>query len=512
MRVKPRVNDEVRMLKYINVHLSVLLAAYSSLTIAASDSTDIMINLRQMSLEELMKVEITSSTLSAESLKSVPSSVTIFTRKQIQQLGINTLEELMNHVPGYQNYVSDTNQSSYSSRSRRVASGSREVLVLLDGQRLNNDLFGNAGAIQPLSLKNVAKVEFIRGPGSAIYGANAFLGVINVMTVNDISEVDVSTGSFQQRQISLNVNTEAGAFNSNLTIESQSGDGELLSRYDPITANFIDSHQETSQKSIYWRARWNDGSDGGLSLQARHLENISDGGYFSGRASDAYNRFDFGSSFFALQYKKTLNENWEFSSRISDSLYEYQAEFLAAKTPSEVEVIGRINMEGNDRSFENQLRWHQGSAKAMLGMDYTRNSVDRVESSAQFLPAPPNPSSNAFGTDVRQVRSWYGQWQDELRQNWTYILGIRRDDYSDIKGHTSPRAGLIWGVDESNTLKLLYGEAFRAPARNETSATNPSQLGNPNLQPEISKTLEFVWMKTGEHYYGTVSLFDTKIT
>jgi len=465
-----------------------------------------------LSLEELMQIKVTSATLTEENLQSVPASMTVFTRTQIQHLGINTLEELMNYVPGYQNYLSDTNQSSYSSRSRRIASGSREVLVLLDGQRLNNDLFGNAGAIQPLSLKNVARVEFLRGPGSAIYGANAFLGGVSVVTSNSINEVNVSTGSFQQRQASVNLSGDMGSLHSDLSIETHHSDGEELSLYDPITASFIDSQQETKQQSIYWRAHWDNESGGRLSLQARRVDNTSDGGYFSGRANDTYNRFDFGSSFLALEYQHVFNENWELSSRISDSLYEYQASLLAGKTPAGGLVIGHFNFEGNDRAIENQLRWHKGSAKALLGFDYTRNSIGKVDSSAQFLPNPPNEPGEAFGTDTRNVRAWYGQWQDELIQNWSYILGIRKDDFSDAGGQTSPRLGLIWQADISNTLKLLYGEAFRAPARNETSSTNPTQLGNPNLQPEVSKTLELVWAKTSKQHYSAVSLFDTKIT
>jgi len=468
--------------------------------------------LTDLSLEQLMQVNVTSATLTEENLQSVPASMTLFTRTQIQQLGINTLEELMNHVPGYQNYTSDTNQSSYSSRSRRIASGAREVLILLDGQRLNNDLFGNVGAIQPLSLKNVARVEFLRGPGSAIYGANAFLGVINVVTANSINEVDISTGSFEQRQASMNVSGVMGNLHSDLSIETHQSDGEELSIYDPIFASFIDSQQETKQQSIYWRARWENESGGGLSLQARRVDNTSDGGYFSGRASDTYNRFDFGGSFLALKYQHVLNENWEFSSRISESLYEYNATFLAAKTPSDVLVIGRFTLEGNDRTIENQLRWQQGTAKALLGFDYTRNSMDKVDSSAQFLPNPPNAPGPAFGSDTRNVKAWYGQWQDELIENWSYVLGIRKDDFSDAGGQTSPRLGLIWQADASNTLKILYGEAFRAPARNETSSTNPSQLGNPNLKPEVSKTFELVWTKTSKHHYSSISLFDTKIT
>jgi len=64
------------------------------------------------------------------------------TQSQIRQLGANTLKALMNHVPGYQSYRSDHTNTTFSSRSRHLANATHEVLLLLDGQRLNHDFAG----------------------------------------------------------------------------------------------------------------------------------------------------------------------------------------------------------------------------------------------------------------------------------------------------------------------------------------------------------------------------------
>ncbi|WP_198559810.1 TonB-dependent receptor [Colwellia sp. 12G3] len=458
-----------------------------------------------------MEINVTSATLSDQTLQTVPASITVFTRKQIQQLGVSTLEALMSHVPGYQNYNSDGNSQSYSSRSRRLAANSREVLVLLDGIRLNHDLFGSVGVTElTVSMKNVERVEFLRGPGSAIYGANAFLGVVNVITASGLNEADVSAGSFGQRQASMNISAEIGNFDSNLSVESHTIDGEDRSIYDPVTASFINSQQKIEQQSLYWRGHWSDDVGGGLGLQVRLVKQSTDGGYFAGIASDTFNRFESNSHFFSLHYQHVFNENWELSSRLYNSPYLYQpSQYLAAKEPL---VLVHASIKGNDSGIDNQLLWHQGSASALLGFDHTRNSMDQVDLSLQFFPAPSNPPVEAFSTETRRVNAWYMQWQDELSQDLTYILGVRKDSYSDVEGHVSPRLGLIWQADANNSLKLLYGEAFRAPSRNELSIKNNAvQLGNPNLTPEISKTFELVWSQTGTQYYSSVSLFNTEI-
>ena len=464
----------------------------------------------KLPFEALMK--ITASTLTEETLQTVPASITVFTRKQIQQLGINTLEELMNHVPGYQSYPSDNIAPAYSSRSRRLGASNREVLVLLDGQRLNLNPFGNPGLYR-LSLKNVARVEFLRGPGSAIYGANAFLGVINIITVSDLNEADVSTGSFQQRQASVNVSAEAGSLYSDLSVESHSSHGEARSIYDPVTARFVASNQETQKQSFYWRVQWRDGAGGGLGLQVHHMEDNDDAGYLVGTASDTYNHIEGYSRFWALHYRHVFNEHWDISSRLYDLPFLSDATFLAGTTPLGALVVGRLTLKGNDSGVENQLRWHQGSAKALLGLDYTRSNMDQVDMASRVPPGAFSAPAEVFRTNTRRVSAWYAQWQDELRQDLTYILGIRKDNFSDVEGHTSPRLGLIWQAGTNDTLKLLYGEAFRAPARNELSIKNNGfQLGNPSLKPEISKTFELVWAQIGAQHYSSVSVFDTNIT
>ncbi len=145
-------------------------------------------DLFSLTLAELTRVTITTSTLHDETLHSTPSSISVITSQDIDRLGVFRLEQLMNYIPGFQAYRTDQLglQTTFSSRGRRLGSAGREVLILLNGLRLNGGWAGGMADIDTyISLENIEQVEFIRGAGSAIYGSNAFLGTINIITKSD---------------------------------------------------------------------------------------------------------------------------------------------------------------------------------------------------------------------------------------------------------------------------------------------------------------------------------------
>ncbi|MBN1960581.1 MAG: TonB-dependent receptor plug domain-containing protein [Deltaproteobacteria bacterium] len=132
-----------------------------------------------------------------------PSSVTVFTRKDIMRLGVRTIERLLNFVPGFQGTTDNGNGVFRISVRGRNTTEHDYVLVLIDGQRLN-DMF-TGGAINPIAIENVEQVEIIRGPGSALYGANAFLGVIDIKTNRKRNNSMVASGDLNNRYVAINL-------------------------------------------------------------------------------------------------------------------------------------------------------------------------------------------------------------------------------------------------------------------------------------------------------------------
>ena len=153
--------------------------------------------LGKMSLNDLLNVDVSVASKVESSAADAPSSVTVFTREEIRRMGVTTLQELLNFVPGFQS-MREVEQGWYDTIGARGRSNalSDSVLVLVDGQRVNDLYTGGAALLnRMMAVENIRQVEIIRGPGSALYGANAFLGVIDVKTLNGVDSLWLGIGN-----------------------------------------------------------------------------------------------------------------------------------------------------------------------------------------------------------------------------------------------------------------------------------------------------------------------------
>lgn len=246
-------------LLFISLLLTAPLGAF-----AASNAADLL----SLSLEDLMQIKVVSSTLTEKNLRTVPSSVTVFTNTQISAMGIDYLDELLNFVPGFQAFRQADSGGEYyhTSRGGRSGTSSREVLILIDGKRINAEFA--AGSVHMISLKNIEKIEIIRGLGSAIYGSNAFLGVINITTVKNKSMLALLAGSNNRTQAQLFKTAQLGDWNLDFfgdvyrdkgqkyLIENPSTHAPYQSR-DPIDGYDVDVKfgSENSQLSLTYFSR-----------------------------------------------------------------------------------------------------------------------------------------------------------------------------------------------------------------------------------------------------------------
>lgn len=202
------MNETHHILKRVSL---VILFLFSS--IIAQDEPNSTKKLRDLTIAELMNVIVISASKSEEEIVDAPSSVIVFTHKEIESMGISSLEELLNFVPGFQT-TRDVEQGTATRISARGRSSalSESILFLLNGQRLNDLYTGGASLLnRMIPVENIKQVEIIRGPGSALYGSNAFLGVVNIQTLDDINSFDIKFGTENSREIAANFTQDYGA-------------------------------------------------------------------------------------------------------------------------------------------------------------------------------------------------------------------------------------------------------------------------------------------------------------
>ena len=152
-------------------------------------------DLTQLSVDDLAKIQVTSASKKAESLSEAPAAIYVLTNEAIRDGGFTTLPEALRTVPGL--YVVQTNSHSWQVSTRGFSGiDNRKMLVLVDGRSVYSAAFGGVfWDLEDVPLENIDRIEVIRGPGGALWGANAVNGV------KEISRIDASRRRCSQCQV-----------------------------------------------------------------------------------------------------------------------------------------------------------------------------------------------------------------------------------------------------------------------------------------------------------------------
>ncbi|PCK00130.1 MAG: hypothetical protein COA42_23920, partial [Alteromonadaceae bacterium] len=245
------------------------------------------LDLSSWSLEQLLQLKITGSTLTPESLSVVPAAVTAFSHEEIARMGLDTLDELMNLVPGFQSYRSSIAppHSLFSSRGRRIGFPAAEILIVVDGQRVDEPrTSGSVNVIPKYPLMNIERVEFIRGPGAAVYGSNAMMGVVNIITRSDANEVSLGYGNLHRRKAYFLSSHQIGEMEISLFAHIETDDGDEYRVPDTFSTNTITTDDPGEFANVNAKFQW-----GSTQLTLQHNQYRSENFYVLGRLSNGFN-------------------------------------------------------------------------------------------------------------------------------------------------------------------------------------------------------------------------------
>jgi iron complex outermembrane receptor protein len=149
---------------------------------ALGAAEDASLDFADMSIEDLMDLEVTSVSKHAESLSAAPAAITVITAEDIRRSGHTSVPEVLRMVPGLQVARIDASRWAISSRGFAGLLSSK-LLVLIDGRSVYSPTSsGVYWDVQDVRLEDIERIEVIRGPGGTLWGANAVNGVINIIT------------------------------------------------------------------------------------------------------------------------------------------------------------------------------------------------------------------------------------------------------------------------------------------------------------------------------------------
>jgi iron complex outermembrane receptor protein len=526
-----------------------------------------------MSLEQLMQVPIEVATGSAKPISEAPAVVTVITAEDIELMGATCLAEVLETVPGFHMPTSDRFAQVTSTVVRGLRTTSNvHVLVLLNGVPITDLQSGGPPVMLHLPVSAIAKVEVIRGPGSAVYGADAFAGLVNVFTKDaadiDGTEIGFRGGSFDFRNAWLQHGSSVGEWDLSLSLEWQQSDGDT-DRVIPADAQGLFDMIFSTNGSLArgpLDTRF-DVLNGHLGLH-RGNWNIRLWGYESrdqgllmgvGGALDPAGHSDSSIFHGDLTYKNSdFNEDWDLTATLSYLHDENDAYFkifppgvvlpigpsggidftsLADHGPTFFSdgYIGYPGTTGKTLSFDTfALYTGLEQHRFRVGVGYTDQELD-IRDRANYglgildedtLGGPPPAVVDGTLTDntgtpftfmpPSERNLWYVSLQDEwkISESWEATLGVRYDDYSDFGGTVNPRLALVWSGAQGLIVKLLYATAYRAPAFGELYKwNNPIGLGNENLDPEEIDTAELVFdYQPTSRFRAILNLFSSDIS
>ena len=473
------------------------LAASADSAAAAGGTND----LTQLSLQELMAVKIEQvSTPSRFTQKAAeaPSSVSVITSEEIQVYGYRTLADILKGVRGL--YVSNDRSYSYLGIRgfSRPSDYNSRVLLLVDGHRMNDALFGSGfiGNEFVLDADLIDRVEIVRGPSSSLYGSSAFFGVINVMTKRaaDIQPAEVSAEIGEEETYKGRLSIAGTLTNSGLQYvlsgsyyDSQGNRNLYFPEFDSPANNHGVAHNLDREHAwnLYGSLTWNDFTfSAAYVARDKHIPTASWQSLFN---DPLYNTED-DHGYLDLKWQKSLDENNDVMARVYGDDYRYTA--LYPNTPA---IAGNDGSSRDDDVAETLgaevqwvRRWHEHVFT--LGGEVLDN-LRQDQAYYDVYPRVVYLNDRHASLDA----AFYGQADIAVRTNLHLSAGLRYDYYEDFGGTANPRLALIYSPRDRTTLKLMYGTAFRAPNMFEMRyQTLPSNLANYHLEPETIQTYEVV--------------------
>jgi outer membrane receptor for ferrienterochelin and colicins len=476
--------------------------------------------LLDMELEALQDVKITTATRRPQPLGEVPATVYVFTREDFARYGFRDLKDVLKNAPGIEYGYP---QSWLQGGQRGFAGSWSQTRLLINGRDTNLIFSGEAYIADQFPLHDVEKVEIINGPASALYGPDAFVGLINIVTRNSENSkpgttISAYAGALDElgdrRQVAASSVQKFGAagvswgvaYNQRHGVDA--GEfvrtpafsevlGDVRQRVMDLGKRYKDyNHSLSAHSDVRYQWTTNDKLNVGF-----HVWNNFDGGSqenaevsfsdFRDHRQQLHgyggyeHRFEGAPIKVALDYHFLMEDNEiDFAERGGvDPLPPRILEFRSENNERH-KLVGQVDFDLS--RYNNYL---------LIGGWYRDTSIDKIRFTlAQFDQLEPFSEQEERAIFIQDQQSFF---DDRLQ----LTAGFRYDDHNIYGNVSTPRGGVRYAFTDECALKLMYGEAFLAPTIFELG-------GNRDLKPATMESSEVAFHFTpGKHITGQVSYY-----
>jgi len=453
-----------------------------------------------------------------QKVHEAPAAVTIITAEHIRKYGYQTFAQVLDSVPG----LFTTNDRNYGYLGirgfNRPGDYNTRVLILIDNHRMNDAVYdqGAIGTEAPIDVDVIDRVEIIKGPASSLYGTNAFFGVINVITKRgrDLKGAEVSgeASSFNTYRGRLSYGNKFSNGVEMLLSGSYSGsEGHRELFYPEFSSTNNGIAKDADKDNFYYytgKLTYGDFTlTGGYQWRKKQVPTAAFGTVFN---DNRFNTVD-ERTYVDFSYQHEFANQLNVKARLYYDRYWYRGDypfdyggsgippFTLNRDSTQADWWG-AELTATKRLFDRH--------KITVGTEY-RDQFQQYQANRDVEP----PSTYLESKPHSNFIAGYVQDEWAITDHVTLNAGFRHDHYSTFGGTTNPRAGLIstWG---KTTVKLLYGQAFRAPNPFEQLyVTGNVFKASPNLKPEKIKTYELILEQyLGNHIRALGSLYQYNIS
>jgi len=424
-------------------------------------------DLFELPLVELLQVKVITASKTVEPQAQAPGVMSVVTAKEIERFGATSLRDVLERVTSIHGFTSGLSRNVLLLRGDYHSDSTIHLLVLIDGRPTRERTKGGTemDLFAMFPIESIDRIEVIRGPGSVLYGTNAYSGVINIITKKaETPTLTVSAFSGSGKGASLNGGTTIGGMNINGGLKA----------YD------LDK----------WDYKWTDPQHVLLDVSGRNRGIGMDLNLgYNGFTADTvyikwYNHNAAGAEletdriFIDLGYTHSITDTWDTSFNITDTYFDMYGSRGRASNDLTVEWTNHITPSDDLKvvagALYNPFQGESFSVNQVTGAETT--SVERTE------------------------KEWYGvyvQADYRLTESSRLIAGLQGNKIEGIDFDVVPRLGVIWGPFGDFYIKTLYGQAFRGPTLSETSRDDDRRKPNPGIRPEKIDTYDI------ELIYGT---------
>lgn len=416
-----------------------------------------------------------------------PANVTVKTGEELKATGAKTVIDALQFVEGINIYSQNPyGQSAGRMSSELVMRGIKKgTLIMVNGAPINmNGMF----QLDNILLENVEKVEVVRGPGSVMYGSDAFGGVINIITKKKVNNsIVVSTGNKGQQNYDLNLQSGKLAFSSSFV---DSGEVNKLTKTvaaNPAAStytNFLGSDKQSFNATYQFNDK--------MTLYYTHTEddlNKETRNQITKKLTALYN-----------DQEKLDRINFQYKDRDWKAMLygTFRDLDYSTKNASSGAYTSNVNLKSSKYGFDANKSWDDQQIHYLAGITLEQEKYKNTD-----ILAP----SKTKGPYDRTVMSAYAQSMKTFNENQKLILGIRgqnaKTESGDEYNQFLPQIQYNQKVDQDSSWFVNIGKAFRLPTLTELhTGTTSNFTSNPNLKPESGWTYETGWKK--ESQIGTL--------